>query len=429
VKIAIVGGGGVRIPLLVNGLTGSDLPIDEIALFDHDVERLRAMLRVARRCSSVVHACDTARACVADASFVFFTIRVGGIAARAADEAESIAHGVAGQETVGPAGFAMAMRTIPRAVEYAQLVAAEAPHAWVISFTNPVGIVTQAMLDGSAARVIGICDTPTELFEDAAHAAGVSSAACRFDYFGLNHLGWLREIWCDGSPQLARVWDDDERLRGIYRAPLFEPAFLRRLRLLPTEYCFFYYEPERALRNMRAAGTTRGSVIATLDERLFAALARPDADERIVYEQYLAERSGGYMQLESGARAPIAPSPWAALTGYDKIALRVVRAIHFDSGDMIPLNVRNGASMPDLDAADVVEVPCEVGAAGAQPTVAGPMPASVRDLVQRVKAYERLTVRAATTRAADDVVRALASNPLVNDADLAARLAATLRLW
>jgi 6-phospho-beta-glucosidase len=429
VKIAIIGGGGVRTPLLVNGLAQSDLPISEIALFDVDRPRLAAMGSLAAAFSPHVRVHDHARTCVSGASFVLLSIRVGGIAARARDEAIAVAHGVAGQETVGPGGFAMAMRTIPHAIEYARLVERESRDAWIVSFTNPVGIVTQAMSSASCARVVGICDTPTELFEDVAHVLGAESSRCSFDYFGLNHLGWLREVAVDGEPRLDDLWADADRLRRIYRAPLFEPEFLRQLRLLPTEYLYYYYFPERALANVQKAGVTRGQVIQTLNDRLFEDLARPDADRRDVYERYVARRNAGYMQIESGRSEPLTPSPWASLTGYDKIALSVVRAIHSNTNATIPLNVPNRGAIRELDDDDVVEVPCRVNADGARPLGTVEVPARVRDLLTRVKEYERLTVGAAVSGENADAERALSANPLVRDAGHASRLVAALGPW
>jgi 6-phospho-beta-glucosidase len=430
VKIAVIGGAGVRAPLLVNGLTRSDLPIDEIGLFDIDQDRLAVISSLASSFAPAVRSYADARACVSGAAFVFMSIRVGGVAARARDEAIAIEHDTVGQETVGPGGFAMAVRTIPHAVEYARLVEREAPHAWVINFTNPVGIVTQAMTTTTGARIIGICDTPTELFEDAAHALGVESSRCYFDYFGLNHLGWLREVYHDGEPQLSRVWQDPELLRRIYRAPLFDAAFLQALRLLPTEYLFYYYSPQAALANIRKAGQTRGGAIAQLNDRLFRDLSTAGADRRRVYEQYLDARNAGYMQIESGASQPIERSAWAGLTGYDKIALSVVRAIHFNSNAIIPLNVPNCGAIRDLEDADVVELPCVVNANGARPLNTGPVPDRVRDLLGRVKKYERLTVDAASTRSLDTAGRALTANPLVGERHLAETLVQALQpLW
>lgn len=429
-KIAVIGGAGVRAPLLVNGLTRSDLPIEEIGLFDIDQERLAVISSLASSFAPSVRSYTDARACVAGADFIFMSIRAGGVAARARDEAIAIEHDVVGQETVGPGGFAMAVRNIPHAVEYARLIEREAPHAWVVNFTNPVGVVTQAMTTATHARVIGICDTPTELFEDVAHLLGVDSSRCYFDYFGLNHLGWLREVYYDGEPQLSRAWQDPELLRRIYRAPLFDVAFLQSLRLLPTEYLFYYYSHHAALANMRKAGQTRGGAIAHLNDRLFHDLSNAGADRRRVYERYLEARNSGYMQIESGASQPIERSPWAELTGYDKIALSVVRAIHFNSNAIIPLNVPNRGAVRELDDADVVELPCVVNANGARPLNVGAVPDRVRGLLVQVKEYERLTVEAALTRSLDTATHALTVNPLVGERDLAENLLRALQpLW
>jgi 6-phospho-beta-glucosidase len=434
-KIAVIGGAGVRTPLLVKGLTRSDLPIDEIALYDLDPDRLDAIASLARSYARSVRTFPTASLCVADADFVFLSIRAGGIDARARDEAASIALGVVGQETIGPAGFAMAMRNVPPAIEYARLVAGLAPRAWIINFTNPVGIVTQAITEDGNARVIGICDTPTELFADVARVLDLPHDRCLFDYFGLNHLGWLREVYLDGAPQLSRLWDNHPLLERVYRARLFDAPFLHRLRLLPTEYLFFYYRPREALANLQSAGRTRGRDIAELNERLFHDLATAGSSARHVYEAYLEERSAGYLRLEvGGASGPARPEPADGraqeLAGYDRIALAVVRAIHINSNAIIPLNVANKGTLRGLADTDVVEVPCVVGANGARPLAVEPMPDDVRELVVRVKEYERFTVDAASAPSMDAAVRALSLNPLVGTHALARRLVDSMKpLW
>ena len=137
-------------------------------------------------------------------------------------------------------------------VEYGRLVARLAPRAWMINFTNPVSIITQAVHQETDARLIGICDTPIEMFEDAAHALGLPATVCGYDYFGLNHLGWLRDVLFEGEGQLHRIWNDDAKLMSAYRSPLFEPERLRELKLLPTEYLYYYYRPERRAREHEA---------------------------------------------------------------------------------------------------------------------------------------------------------------------------------
>src|SRR4051812_20751225 len=268
-KVAVIGGGGVRTPLLVGGLTASDLPIDHIALYDVDQARLATIGGVAERMAAKgrVTLCASVAECVAWADVVFTSIRVGGIAQRIHDEAGAQTHGIVGEETVGPAGFAMAMRMIPPMVQYARQIAAAAPKAWIINFTNPVGMVTEAMRTVTD-RVIGICDTPSELFESAANALGLDPSRCYFDYFGLNHLGWLREIYAGGEGRLHRLWNDPDRLQAIYKVPLFDAAALRQLRLLPTEYVYYYDQPARAFDNVRRAARTRGQVIDALTTAL-----------------------------------------------------------------------------------------------------------------------------------------------------------------
>jgi len=430
-KIAVIGGAGVRTPLLVGGLTQSDLPIEQIALYDVDRARLATIGAVAGRMAGGVPVTlsGSVAECVARADFVFTSIRVGGIDRRILDEAAAQRHGIVGQETVGPAGFAMAMRTIPHMVRYARQIGEAAPRAWIINFTNPVGMVTEAMRTASD-RVVGICDTPTELFEDVARVLELDSTRCYFDYFGLNHLGWLREVYSGGQPQLHRLWNDAGALRSIYRVPLFDSVSLRNLKLLPTEYVYYYDQPSRAFDSVRRAGQSRGQVIAELTRALFDSLEDPDADIVARYTSYLWTRSASYMQIESGSYGLTAPAQATGLSGYDRIALGVVRAIHFNTNAIIPLSVENRGAIPSLLDDDFVEVPCVVNANGARPLQVGPIPDSVAPLMARVKEYERLTVRAALAQSLDGAREALTRNPLVPDAATADRLIADLLpLW
>ena len=430
-KIAVIGGAGVRTPLLVDGLTHSDLPIDEIALYDIDLERMRIIGAVVARMAARgrVTLGRSVEECAAGADFVFTSIRVGGIERRVHDEGVAQRHGIVGQETVGPAGFAMAVRTIPQMVRYASAIDRVAPAAWIINFTNPVGMVTEAMRTVSG-RVIGICDTPTELFEEVAHVLGLESDRCHFDYFGLNHLGWLRDVYSGGVAQLGRLWTDDERLRAVYKTPLFDPAVLRDLRLLPTEYVYYYDQPQRAFENVRRAGRGRAQGIAELTRVLFESLSEPNADVVPIYKAYLWTRSAGYMQIESGSETLTTQARASGLSGYDRIALGVVRAIHFNSNAVIPLSVANAGAVPDLSDHDVVEVPCVVNANGAWPLHVGAVPHRVRPLLMRVKDYERRTVAAALAESLDSARAALAVNPLVADRTVADHLIADLSpLW
>ena len=423
-KVAIIGGGGVRVPLLVGGLSRSDLGISDVALFDLDQERQRIIAGLASEMAPGVRVTSEPRAesAIAGADFVITSIRVGGAAQRARDEAAAIALDVVGQETIGPVGFAMAMRTIPAMVEYGRLVSRLAPRAWLINFSNPVSIITQAVHQESDARLIGICDTPMEMFEDAAHALGLPATVCAYDYFGLNHLGWLRDVLFEGQGQLHRIWDDDAKLMSAYRSPLFEPGRLRALRLLPTEYLYYYYRPEVALANMKRAGSSRGQHVAKLTEDFYNAVEAAPASRLALYQEYLAARDGSYMSIETGASKPRLKPDWAELSGYDRIALMTMRAIVHDQGAIIPLDVANDGTLPFLDNDDIVEVPCRVGKDGPRPQIVGPIPDHPRELIEKVKTYERATVTAALTGDRTDAIDALALNPLVPSRDQAAKL-------
>jgi len=307
------------------------------------------------------------------------------------------------------------------------MVARLAPRAWMINFTNPVSIITQAVHQETDARLIGICDTPLEMFEDAAHAIGLPASVCGYDYFGLNHLGWLRDVLFEGEGQLHRIWDDDQKLLSAYRAPLFEPERLRELRLLPTEYLYYYYRPDHALAKIKASGSSRGQAVERLTAALFQDLKtlRPQ-DLRARYERYLAERDGSYMQLETGATSARVKPDWAELSGYDRIALITIRAIVKNQGAIIPLDVPNRGTFPFLEAEDIIEVPCRVDANGPQPQLVAPIPTGPRELIERVKAYERATIHAALTGDRTQLAEALALNPLIHSRDQANRLVAAM---
>ena len=424
-KVSIIGGASVRVPLLVRGLVRSDLGIDDVALFDVDRDRLRVVADLAQRAVPEVRVSrhDAPEPCIDGASFVITSIRVGGSGQRARDEATTSAQGALAQETVGPVGFAMALRAIPAMVEHARLTARLAPAAWVINFTNPVSVVTQAVHQETGARIVGICDTPFEICEDAAHALRLPAAECAYDYFGLNHLGWLREVFHQGVPQMHRLWQEPARLADAYRDPLFEVERLQALRLLPTEYLYYYYRPEVASEHMRRAGTSRGIVVAGLTDALFADLAKGVPDPLARYERYLAARDASYMQVETGATAPRVKPPWAELSGYDKIALMTMRGIVRDTGAVIPLNGANRGNFPFLGEDDIIEVPAVVDRHGPRALHVATVPDHCASLITRVKDYERATVAAALSGSRDDRLRALRLNPLAGAVERQAALA------
>src|SRR5512133_3438659 len=258
-KIALLGGAGTRVPLVVSGLLRSrnELPCDELALWDPDRERQAAIAGVGQ---AMVHragatlkisTANSAETAVSGADFILCSIRVGGTVGRVADERIALSHGLLGQETIGAGGWAMALRSIPAVLEYARLAQRVAPHAWLLNFTNPVGIVLQALIAAGVERAIGICDTPREMFDNAARELGIASEGAFFDYFGLNHLGWVRRILVGGEDLVPRVLAQPERVAEIYHVPLFEAEYLGRTKLLPTEYVYFYLHADEAAAKLK----------------------------------------------------------------------------------------------------------------------------------------------------------------------------------
>ena len=429
-KVTILGGGGIRTPLLIHGLVRAPIGLEEIALYDIDLERAGMMAalgrEVARQAGVEVSITtpSSVEEAVTGAEFVVSSLRVGGSAARARDERIAIEHGIAGQETTGLGGLSKALRTIPIMLDHARAVERYAPEAWFISFTNPAGLMTQALSSLTRLKLIGICDTPSEMFHRLAESMGCRVDQIGCDYFGLNHLGWIRQVMVDGENRLPEVLADNRVLRSLYHADLFDPEMIRTLGMLPSEYLFFYYEQQRALENQRRTGASRGAEVVRLNDLLFGELQQAIRAGRmesaiVQYREYLQRRSGSYMKLEAeagtalGAGVELAEDPFEAATGYHRIAIDVMTALRQNEPTQIVLNVANRGAIEDLAADDVVELPCLIDRHGPRPVESGPLPPTVRGLVLAVKEYERLTIRAAIEGSRDLAKLALMVYPLV----------------
>lgn len=429
-KITIVGGGGVRTPLLIHGLADAGLDIRTVVLYDSDPLRAQTMAKLSQSIAPfpVVASNEFERA-VEGASYVLSSIRVGGIEARARDERIAIEHGFAGQETTGPGGAAMALRTVPVVLDQVRMIEKLAPEAWYISFTNPAGLISQAVSAHTKIRAIGICDTPSELFHRIAAAFG-GPVTC--DYAGLNHLGWVRRVVHEGVDVTQQLLDDDRLLSSLYPAHLFDPALIRTLGLIPTEYLFFYYCQQRALANQRQAGSTRGAEIEKLNRDLFSSLASGTPAESLqTYRRYLMRRNASYMKLEAESGSAFhsyddQPDPFAAATGYHRIAVEVLLGLNGDVPREVVLNVPNQGSVEDLEADDVVEVPCLVTRSGPVPKPTGRLPEAVRGLVFAVKGYERTLIKAAVEKSLPLAQLALLQYPIISEWEPAGHLLRSL---
>jgi 6-phospho-beta-glucosidase len=394
-KVAVVGGGSTYTPELVSGLTRLD--VDEFVLEDVDADRRKIVGGMARRMLArqgfagrleVTGDLDTA---VDGADFVLIQIRVGGQDARLRDETVPLACGCIGQETTGAGGFAKAMRTVPVILEIAERVRALAsPDAWIVDFTNPVGIVTRALLDGGH-RAVGLCNVAIGFQRQFAAWLEVEPARVVVDQVGLNHLTWVRRVLVDEEDVLPSLLAQ----RGDELAEEIElpRRLLDELGAVPSYYLRYFYAHDAVLRE-QLDGEPRAAVVRTIERSLLDLYRDPAVDER---PELLMQRGGAY---------------------YSEAALGLIASLVTNDGAVHEVDVRNGATLAGLADDDVVEVPARVGRDGPEPLPQPPLAPELLGLVQHVAAYERLTVRAALSRDPVDARKALLAHPLIGQVEL-----------
>ncbi len=434
-KLTLIGGGGVRSPLFVMTLLRwqERIGVTELCLMDVDERKLGLFSAVCRELVRragdpfTLTATTDARAALSGARHVVTTIRAGFEQGRAIDERIALRHGVLGQETTGPGGFAMALRSIPAILGYAGLLREVSPGAWMYNFTNPAGLVTQALRDAGFARTIGICDGANAGQAGVARWTGVDPSRVRAEVFGLNHLSWCRRAWLDGEDLMPRALADERFLREEQH--LFAPDLVRQVGMHLNEYLYYYYYAEQALAAITAASQTRGEEIVELNRRLIEQLEEIGIErdpERALRAFFGYERRRGatYMPFASGAAGADvyheadgglfdADIPAEAGEGYAGVALSIIEALEKGRPLYTALNVPNGNAIAGMAPDDVVEVSCRVDGQGVQALPAGVIPAPQLGLMQSVKLYERLSVQAIRERSRKLAVEALMAHPLV----------------
>jgi 6-phospho-beta-glucosidase len=433
VKMTLLGS-GVRAPFVLRGLAAGqeELGLDEVVLHDTDPERLDLMTALGRHlCSqwgarfSVRGEAD-ARTAIGGARFVFSAIRPGQERARAVDEEVPLKFGVLGQETTGPGGFAMALRTIPAMLGYARLIEEEAPDALLVNFTNPVGIVCQALHDHSEVRFVGICDGPISMHRSVASFLDLPRERVHVDYAGLNHCGWIHRVLVDGGdrlPELLERFDELQAADEEWR--LFDAELVRSIGMLPMEYLYFYYYRDRAVSYIHGSGSSRGRQLQALNDALWPALRTSvDADDlpgaRAAWERAMVERGATYFARERGEmvsdgvdeeEGPVGDAFEGE--GYEGVATAVMAAAVRRRSTPLILNVPNRGAIGGLLDDDVVEVTSLADEHGAHPLAQGTLPETALDLIRQVKLYERRTVTAAVEGSYEAALDALLAHPLV----------------
>ena len=460
-KLTILGGGGFRVPLVHEAVAtaATGLTVDEIALHDVDPERLATIsavieeqgARLAEEGRAValprLVATTDLREAVTGADFVFSAVRVGGAEARTVDERVALGLGLLGQETIGPGGLAYALRTIPVALEIARTIAELAPTAWTINFTNPAGIVTEAMRSVLGDRVVGICDTPIGLVRRVGRLLGADLVAgergAEVDYVGLNHLGWLRSVRLEGTERLPGLLADDAALEEIEEARLIGKDWVRADGALPNEYLFYYLHTADAIERITGAATTRGEFLAKQQGDFYLAAAEADgrgpearAAESCctspldLWRETLHEREATYM---AESRDEERREEDVAGGGYQEVAMRLMTALATGRPERMILDVGNIAAgredapaseriVPELPADCVLEMLCEVDGEGVHPLPIGPVEMGRLGMMSTLRAAERKILEAATTGSREAAWQGFSTHPLVSSPELGRRL-------
>jgi 6-phospho-beta-glucosidase len=403
VKIAVVGGGSTYTPELIEGFANRPdrLPIDELVLLDIDPSRLDVVGGLARRMLSrlgwrgrLVTTIDH-DAAIDGADYVVIQLRVGGQAARLVDETLPRKFGTIGQETTGAGGFAKALRTVPIVLRLAELTAQRgAPGAWIVDFTNPVGIVTQALLD-DGHRAIGLCNVAIGLQRRLASHFGVAPESVELEHVGLNHLSWERAVRVDGVDRLPELLDGEAD--WVASEVGFPVELIRTLRTIPSYYLHYYYLTDQVL-DEQGKSPTRAAEVIDIENHLLEMYRDPSLNEK---PKLLEKRGGAF---------------------YSEAAAQLIASLHDGRGDVQVVDIRNNGAIPDLPHDAVVEIPARIDREGAHPMRLAPLAPELHGLVEQVKAYERLTIEAARTGSESVALRALMTNPLVGQWPIAAPL-------
>jgi 6-phospho-beta-glucosidase len=439
VKLAILGGGGVRMPAFVRAvLTRRPGAFREICLYEPDPRRRDTICRLATEIAAALGRPGTvtitgaAAEAFTGADYVFSAIRVGGDRARVIDEQVALERGLVGQETTGPGGCAMALRTIPVVLSYCDLLSQCAPDAVLVNFTNPAGLITQAISAQGKVRAVGVCDTPGGTVARLAEFLGADGCDLSGCYAGLNHLGWVCSVRAGGQERIGDLLARFADLQAFdHRFAAFDADLVRRVGAIPAEYVYYYYDAKRYLDGVAKAGASRGQDVLRLNEELLTAVAAAFGNGDGVqsawaaYDTLLGVRRDTYMRTDTDgdsgqgeararrAAAGVAGLDGGQIGGYEGLALKVIDALAGHGACDVIVNTSGAGGALGLDADDVVEVPVRVDTDGITPLGVPELPRSARALVAQVKEYERGVVEAAVHGDAGLAGVALAQHPLV----------------
>ncbi|NMF05920.1 6-phospho-beta-glucosidase [Clostridium beijerinckii] len=408
IKIVTIGGGSSYTPELVEGFIKryNELPVRELWLVDIESgkEKLNIVGKLAKRMVKKagvpmeIHLTLNRREALKDADFVTTQLRVGLLDARIQDERIPLSHGVIGQETNGAGGMFKALRTIPVILDIDKDMSELCPNAWLVNFTNPAGMVTEALLRyGKNKKIIGLCNVPIGMEKAVADMLEVDHNRITMDFIGLNHMVFGKEIYLDGEKITDKVVDSlaDGKLGSIVKNIQdleWNPEFIKALRMMPCPYHRYYFQTadmlEEELKEF-SKGETRAEVVKKLENDLFELYKDENLD---IKPPQLEKRGGAY---------------------YSDAACRLINSIYNNKGDIQPVNTKNNGAIEGIENDSAVEISCIITKDGPKPIAMGKLPVSVNGLVQTIKSFERLVVEAAVEGDYHKALLALTINPLI----------------
>ncbi len=437
-KIAVIGGGGVRSMFLAKSIAqkAERLHIDELCFMDNNEKKLRiyggmavhvaSLLCPALKFTLTTDAVDAVR----DADYVITTIRVGEDDMRAKDERIALGKGVLGQETTGAAGFSFAMRSVPALAEYCELIKKYSKrNVKVFNFTNPAGVVSQTLRDMGYDFTYGICDAPSGMLRSFALLYNESPDNISGEVYGLNHLSYFKSIILNGKEIMNElIENDDAYIKTDMR--YFSKELLRDRKSVLNEYLYYFYYREQAVENILKAEQTRGEQIRDINKHMTAELSAMDIENDFegclkVFERWYGMREGSYMASETGVKRT---APWKFDMyeeddgGYAGVALKFIETAQSGTTGTMIMCIPNNGSINGLRDDDVVEITCDVNADGCTPHYIGDVDEQNLEMIRRVKIYERLSSKAIREKDRAAAVQALTLPPLVNSYSLAKEL-------
>lgn len=437
-KIAVIGGGGVRSMFLAKSIAqkARRLQIDELCFMDNNEQKLNIYGGMAAHVAALLcpelkfSLTSDAIEAVTDADYVITTIRVGEDDMRAKDERIALNKGVLGQETTGAAGFSFAMRSVPALAEYCELIKKYSkPDVKVFNFTNPAGVVSQTLRDMGYDFTYGICDAPSGMLRSFALLYNENPNNISGEVYGLNHLSYFKSITLNGKEIMHDLIENDAAYKNSDMR-YFSKELLRDRKAILNEYLYYFYYREKAVENILNAEQTRGEQIRDINKHMTAELSKMDVENDFegcleVFNKWYGMREGSYMASETGEKRT---TPWHFDIyeeddgGYAGVALKFIETAQSGTKGTMIMCIPNEGSIDGLRDDDVVEITCDVDANGCTPHHIGKVDEQNLELIRRVKIYERLASKAIREKDRASAVQALTLHPLVNSYSLAKEL-------